>query len=135
VSRPARAADDRRRTVSVVDVVTSYPERIESVNPTLDALVGISHEEALDAARSPTRWWRPGRRSARCTGADGDQDQHRPAGHATRDGIVAMADAIAPADIPSTRRLRRAGAIFVGRSSSPAFACPWFADNDLHGAP
>ena len=124
----------RDRTVSAVDVASSCLERIYSVNDALNALVEVSHEEALEAARVADAMVAAGQALGPLHGVPTaikiNTDQ---AGHATSDGIVAMADAIAPEDSPPTRRLREAGAIFVGRSNSPAFAYRWFADNDLHG--
>jgi amidase len=55
------------------------------------------------------------------------------AGHATTNGVVAFKDNVADADGPHVKKLRDAGADFVGRSNTPAFSYRWFADNDLHG--
>src|SRR5699024_9136974 len=55
------------------------------------------------------------------------------AGYATTQGVVAFKEAIAAEDSPHVASLRRAGAVLMGRSNSPAFAYRWFTNNDLHG--
>jgi amidase len=55
------------------------------------------------------------------------------AGHATTDGVVAFRDNIAETDSPQIATLRAAGAVFLGRTNTPAFSYRWFTDNDLHG--
>jgi amidase len=54
-------------------------------------------------------------------------------GHATTNGVRAWAERIATDDAIVTARLRVAGAVFVGRTNTPAFSMRWCADNDLHG--
>jgi amidase len=132
-SRMARAIRDR--TVSSEEVVSSCLQRIDAVNGTLNALVEVSHEEAFEAARVADAMVAAGQALGPLHGVPTaikiNTDQ---AGHATTDGIVAMADAIAAEDSPQTRLLRQAGAVFVGRSNSPAFGFRWFANNALHGS-
>lgn len=132
-SQVAQAVRDRE--VSAEEVVSSCLERIDAVNGALNALVEVSHEEALEAARMADAMVSAGRALGLLHGVPTaikiNTDQ---AGHATSDGIVSMADAIAPEDSAPTQRLRQAGAIFVGRSNSPAFAYRWFANNALHGS-
>jgi amidase len=55
------------------------------------------------------------------------------AGRATTNGVVAYKDVIAPADAPVVANWRKAGAIIIGRTNTPAFSWRWFTDNDLHG--
>lgn len=57
-----------------------------------------------------------------------DQD-----GYATTQGVSAFQDAMANEDSPHVASLRRAGAVLMGRSNSPAFAYRRFTNNDLHG--
>ncbi len=54
-------------------------------------------------------------------------------GRATTNGIVAYKDAIATDDSPVVSNLRRAGAVIIGRTNTPAFSVRWFTENDLHG--
>jgi amidase len=55
------------------------------------------------------------------------------AGRATTNGVVAFKDNIATEDSPVVANLRRAGAVMIGRTNTPAFSVRWFTDNALHG--
>jgi amidase len=56
------------------------------------------------------------------------------AGQPTDNGVVAFKDLVATRDNPVVANLRRAGAIVIGRTNTPAFSMRWFTDNALHGA-
>lgn len=128
------AAAVRTKDISVREVVTSCLDRIEAVNPKLNALVEVSADEALASARIADDMVAAGVSLGPLHGVPTaikvNSDQ---AGHATTNGIVAFGQDIAPADSPQTRLLRDAGAILVGRSNTPSFSIRWFTDNDLHG--
>jgi amidase len=132
-SRMAQAIRDK--TVSAEEVVSSCLRRIDAVNGALNALVEVSHEEALEAARVADAMVATRQALGPLHGVPTaikiNTDQ---AGHATTDGLVAMVDAIASEDSPQTRLLRQVGAVFVGRSNSPAFGYRWFSNNELHGS-
>ncbi|MBX6764413.1 MAG: amidase family protein [Rubrobacteraceae bacterium] len=124
----------RTRQISSREAVESCLARIEEVNPRLNALVEVSPEEALEMADAADRAVASGEEIGPLHGVPVsikvNSDQ---AGHATTNGVVAFKDNIAEVDSPQVRKLREAGAVFVGRSNTPAFSYRWFADNDLHG--
>ncbi|MEW6637062.1 MAG: amidase family protein [Actinomycetota bacterium] len=124
----------RTRRISSREVVESCLARIEEVNPRLNALVEVSPEEALRIADAADRAVSSGEELGPLHGVPVsikvNSDQ---AGHATTNGVVAFKDNVAEADGPHVKKLREAGAVFVGRSNTPAFSYRWFADNDLHG--
>ncbi len=124
----------RTRRISSREAVESCLGRIEEVNPRLNALVEVSPGEALDMADRADRAVGDGEELGPLHGVPVaikvNSDQ---AGHATTDGVVAFKDNVAEVDSPQVRKLREAGAVFVGRSNSPAFSYRWFTDNDLHG--
>lgn len=125
----------RSREVSAQEVVASGLARIDAVNAGLNALVEVSPDEALEAARVADEMVAAGQALGPLHGVPTsikvNSDQ---AGHATTDGVVAFANEIAPVDSPQARSLREAGAIFLGRSNSPAFSYRWFTNNELHGS-
>jgi amidase len=47
--------------------------------------------------------------------------------------VVAFRDAIAAEHAPVVANLKRAGAVIIGRTNTPAFSMRMFADNALHG--
>ena len=124
----------RTRRVSSREATESCLSRIEEVNPRLNALVEVSGEEALVMADAADRAVGAGEALGPLHGVPVsikvNSDQ---AGHATTNGVVAFKDNVAEVDGPHVKKLREAGAVFVGRSNTPAFSYRWFADNDLHG--
>ena len=54
-------------------------------------------------------------------------------GRATTNGVVAFKDNVATEDSPVVANLRKAGALIIGRTNTPAFSVRWFTENDLHG--
>src|SRR5215207_1479383 len=128
------AAGIRTRQISSREAVESCLARIEQVNPQLNALIEISSDKALDMADAADRAVANGEALGPLHGVPisikVNSDQ---AGHATTNGVVAFKDNIAEVDSPHVKKLREAGAVFVGRSNTPAFSYRWFADNDLHG--
>jgi amidase len=124
----------RTRRISSREAVLACLKRIDEVNPRVNAVVETRPEEALEAADA-----------ADAAVARGDElgplhgvpvttkvnvDQ---AGYATTNGVVAFRDTIADQDSPPVANWRRAGAVFVGRTNTPAFSHRWFTGNDLHG--
>ena len=120
--------------ISAQEVTRSCLGRIEAVNPTLNALVEVFAEEALAAAAEADDRRAAGEELGALHGVPVavkvNSDQR---GHATTNGIAAFKDAVAEEDSPQVSALRRAGAVIVGRSNTPAFSYRWFTDNDLHG--
>ncbi len=120
--------------ISAREAVQSCLERIDAVNPIVNALVEVSHDEALAAADRADALRASGLALGPLHGVPVaikvNSDQ---AGHATTNGIAAWAQNIAETDSPHVANLRRAGAIFVGRSNTPAFSYRWFTANDVHG--
>jgi amidase len=128
------AARIRRRDVSAREAAASVLDRIDHVNPRINALVEVMHDEALAAADACDRALAAGLAPGPLHGVPVTIKVNvDTAGHATTDGIVAAKDYIAKTDSPLVASLREAGAVIVGRSNTPAFSLRWFTDNDLHG--
>jgi amidase len=124
----------RSRKVSCREAVSSALARLDAVNPSLNAVVRPLHEEALAAADAADRAVAQGAPLGPLHGVPVttkvNLDQ---AGCPTDNGVVAFKDLIAPQDNPTIANLRRAGAIVIGRTNTPAFSMRWFCDNALHG--
>ncbi|HMB47482.1 MAG TPA: amidase family protein, partial [Afifellaceae bacterium] len=54
-------------------------------------------------------------------------------GRANTNGLVLQRDLIADEDSPVVANLRKAGAVIIGRTNTPAFSLRWFTRNNLHG--
>jgi amidase len=120
--------------VSSREVVASHATRIEAVNPTLNALVDVRPDEALAAAAVADDMTAArvqlGPLHGLPVAVKINSDQ---AGYPTSNGVPAFADQVADRDSAHVAVMRRAGAVFLGRSNSPAFSYRWFSTNDLHG--
>jgi len=124
----------RSSDISSREVVLSCLARIDQVNPELNAVVELQAESALAAADDADRAVSAGVPLGVLHGVPIttkiNVDQ---AGSATSNGVTAYAQNWAKADSPVVANLRRAGAIIVGRTNTPAFSMRWYTDNDLHG--
>jgi amidase len=120
--------------VSSREAVTSCLSRVDAINPRLNAIVRRMDDEALAAADAADAARAAGSVLGALHGVPVttkiNTDQK---GHPTDNGVVALKDLIAPEDAPVVANLRRAGAIFIGRTNAPAFSMRAYAENDLHG--
>lgn len=114
---------------SPVDATRAVLARIDALNPQLNAFCLVAHESALQAARdSETRWQRLREGGAPCGELDGVpvsiKDLILTRGMPTLRGSHTV-DAKQPWDVdaPVTARLREAGAIILGKTSTPEFGC------------
>jgi amidase len=124
----------RRRELSCRDATGSVLARIAQINPRINALAEVMADEAMAAAEAADRALAQGAAVAALHGVPITIKVNvDTAGHATTDGIVAAKDNIAQTDSPLVASFKRAGAVIVGRSNTPAFSLRWFTDNDLHG--
>lgn len=125
----------RSRTISSREAVQASLDRIAAVNPTVNAVVQVLADEALAAADAADAAVKSGAVPGLLHGVPVtvkvNVDQR---GSATTNGVVAFRDVVASEDNPLVANLRKAGAVIVGRTNTPAFSHRWFTDNDLHGA-
>ncbi|WP_312538633.1 amidase family protein [Achromobacter mucicolens] len=128
------AALVRKREVSAVQAAQSALQRLDAVNPAINAVVDHRPEDVLaqaaevDAAIS--RGEDPGLLAGVPVTVKVNVDQ---AGFATTNGVRLQKDLIADRNSPVVDNLRRAGAVIVGRTNTPAFSLRWFTGNVLHG--
>lgn len=108
--------------------------RIAEVNPRLNAIVQEMPDQALAAAdaldRARTRGEVLGPLAGVPVTIKVNVDQ---AGFSTTNGVVAFRDVVAAEDAPVVASLKRAGAVIIGRTNTPAFSYRYFTANDLHG--
>jgi amidase len=129
------AAAVRTREVSSREVVDAHLDRIEQLNPTLNAFHVVLADEARSAADAADRALSGGEPTGPLHGVPVSVKENVDvAGTATTWGLAAMAEAIAPVDAPVVEHLRAAGAIVLARSNMPDFALRWHTDNDLCGS-
>jgi len=124
----------RGRHVSAVEVAQAHLDRIDQVNPQINAVVQTLPEEALAAARAVDAKIAKGEDAGALAGVPFttkvNVDQK---GLATTNGLKLQKDLVAQADNPVVANIRAAGGVIVGRTNTPAFSLRWFTKNDLHG--
>ncbi|WP_394835773.1 amidase [Pendulispora rubella] len=125
----------RSGALSPVEVVRAVLARIESENPRVNAFCLIAHEEALEAARASEARWCQGQPCGVLDGVPVSiKDILLTRGWPTLRGSFAV-DASQPwnEDAPSVARLRAAGAIFVGKTTTPELGWKGVTDSPLTG--
>jgi amidase len=128
------AARIRSGTVSAREAASDALERLAAVNGRLNAVVDHRPEEvlraadAIDAARRRGEDVGPLAGVPVTTKVNADQ-----AGFPTTNGLRLQEALIAQQDSPVVANLRRAGAVLLGRTNTPAFSLRWFTTNLLHG--
>jgi amidase len=129
------AAQVRARSVSCVEVLEAFHQRIDSINPRLNAIVHADRERALETAKQADALLRSAPHEAGILhGVPLTVKLNVDvAGEATTNGNPAYADRIAPADSSVVVNLRNAGANIIGRSNVPPFSFRWFTENPLYG--
>ncbi len=116
------AALIRARKLSPVELVTAVLERIRELNPWLHAYLAVDEAEAVAAARTAERAVAEGRELPLLHGvpvAIKDLDYTR--GLRTTGGSLVFRDFVPDEDGAAVERLRRAGAIIVGKTNTPEF--------------
>src|SRR5688500_14089330 len=100
----------RRRQISAVELTTSCLQRIEQLNPVLNAFITVMHQSALDQARKADDELRAGSWRGPLHGLPiGLKDLIDTAGVKTTCGSALFADRVPPEDAEVVRRLTNAG--------------------------
>ena len=124
----------RTKQVTSRQIVQEHLDRIEEVNPKVNAIVRSLSEEALAAADRADQAVARGDALGALHGVPCTVKENIDLGGApTTWGVAAMAEAIAPGDAPQVERLRAAGAIPIGRTNLPDMGLRVNTDSQLHG--
>jgi amidase len=124
----------RARNVTALEVTNSALARLSQVNPAINAVVDEMPEQAIAAAKAVDQMIANGKEPGLLCGvpvtvkANVDQTNCR-----TTNGLQLQAQLVAQKDSPVVSNLRKAGAIIIGRTNTPAFSLRWFTRNSLHG--
>jgi amidase len=131
-SRLAKAIAGRE--VSAQEALASSLERIDAVNPALNAVVDVYHEEAVRQAEATDQYLAAGFSLGPLGGVPTlIKDNVRTAGHPATNGIPSRANILSPADDPVVENIRRGGANVIGRTNVPPWCWEWFCTNELWG--
>ncbi|MCS7078590.1 MAG: amidase [Chloracidobacterium sp.] len=120
--------------LSAQEVVEAHIERIEAVNPQLRAVVVTCFDEARRAAAEADTRRAAGEPLGPLHGLPITvKASFDVAGLPTSLGLIQQAAARAAADAPTVARLRRAGAIVLGKTNLPQLAMANECENPLYG--
>jgi amidase len=130
----AQAEAIRAKQVSSREVVAAHLDRMNRVNPKLNAMVNVLADQALDAADAADRQLASGATVGPLHGVPFTVKENIDVfGSPTTQGTVSLAGSMPHADSPQVAQLRKAGAIVLARSNLPEYALRWHTDNELHG--
>ena len=121
------------RTVSPVSVLEAHLERIEKINPALNAIVTLAPEalqKATEAERAVNKGdvWGPLHGVPLTV-----KDTIETAGLRSTSGSVTRVDFVPERDAEAVSRLKAAGAIILGKTNAAEMAMDYTADNPVFG--
>jgi len=124
----------RTGILSPVEVTLAALDRAEAIQPALNAFTRIDREGALTAARASGARWRAGRPLSEIDGVPTTlKDIVWVAGWPVRYGSATTPDTPMETDAPAVARLRAAGAVFIGQTTTPEFGWKAVTDSPAFG--
>jgi aspartyl-tRNA(Asn)/glutamyl-tRNA(Gln) amidotransferase subunit A len=124
----------RRGRLSPVAIVEKSLARAESINAVLNAFTTICREHALAQAAEVERAFREHREPGPLAGVPVTVKDILPTkGIRTTLGSAAFATHVPAVDAVSVERLKKAGAIIIGKTATPEFACRQTTSSPVSG--
>ena len=124
----------RAKQLSPVELTRAVLERIERLNPVVNAFCTVTADAALEAARAAEQAVTKGTPLGPLHGIPFSvKDLALTKGVRTMSGSFIFADRVPDADPPFVRRLRAAGGIFMGKTTTPEFGWKGIGDSPLTG--
>ncbi|MEO8436366.1 MAG: amidase [Pyrinomonadaceae bacterium] len=121
------------RAISPVEVVSAHLQRIERMNPSLNAIVTLA-PDALERAREAETIIMRGGQVGPLHGVPLTiKDTIETQGLRTTSGSRILKDFIPTKDATVVARLKTAGAIILGKTNTPEMAIPYETDNPVFG--
>lgn len=122
------------KELSSEELVNAYVKRIEEVNPKLNAIVQLKAEEALQQAKETDNLLAKGEIIGPLHGVPVTiKDSLDTAGVITTWGTPGRKNHIPTEDATVVRRMKRAGAILLGKTNTPEFTLAYETDNPIYG--
>ncbi len=122
----------RIKEISPVELVDLFLLRIKAINPKLNAYLTVTETEARDSARKAELAVLQGHELPPLHGVPFSvKDLHFTKGTRTTGGSLVYKDFIPNEDAVVVERLRRAGAILLGKTNAPEFALSPTTENRL----
>lgn len=134
---PIAEASDllRRKQISPVEITRSCLNRIEELNPTINAFITIMHDSAMAQAREAENEIRAGNWRGPLHGIPiGLKDLIDTAGVKTTCASALFAERVPTEDAEVVRRLKSAGAVLIGKQNMQEFAYGGTSASSYFGA-
>jgi len=123
-----------KKEVSPVEVVKAHIERINDVNPKVNAVVTLMEKDALEGAKAAEAAVLRGDKLGVFHGVPFSiKDVIDTAGTPTKRGSKLFADHVPKEDATVVTRMKHAGAIPLFKSNCPEFSAHWETDNLVTG--
>lgn len=125
----------RTRQASPVEATRAVLERIDALNPQLKAFCHVAHDDALASARASEARWQAGTPCGALDGVPASiKDLVLTRGWPTlRGSHTVKPDQPWEVDAPAVARLREAGAVLLGKTTTPEFGCKGETNSPLTG--
>jgi amidase len=124
----------KNKKISPVEVVNTFLERIEKINPLINAYCTVAGEQALQAARELETKINNGQPAGPLAGVPVSiKDVTLTKGIRTTFGSKLYSNFVPELDSLVVERLKAAGAIILGKTNTPEFAAGGSTYNDLFG--
>jgi len=125
----------RKRELSPVEVTRLLLDRLDALQPKINAFCIVDHDGALAAARESERRWLNGRAVGRLDGVQVTiKDLMLMRGFPTlRGSRLVDPHQDWSEDAPATARVREAGAVILGKTTTPEFGWKALGDSPLTG--
>ncbi len=128
------AAAYRAKTLSPVEVAQTILQRIERINPIINAFVTVTADQAIASAKESERRFATGEIRGPLEGIPVSiKDLSPTQGIRTTFGSRVYAHHVPDEDAPIVERLKRSGAVLLGKTNTPEFGWKSPTDNPLFG--
>src|SRR5687767_10864653 len=125
----------RTRELSAREVLAAHLDRIEAVNPAVNAIVTLAADRAVEAASRADEALACGDEPGLLHGLPiAHKDLVATAGIRTTSGSPIFADTVPDADDLLVERCRDAGAVLLGKTNTPEFGAGSHTFNPVFGA-
>jgi aspartyl-tRNA(Asn)/glutamyl-tRNA(Gln) amidotransferase subunit A len=123
-----------RRALSPVEAAQALLARLDALQPKLNAFCIVDRDGALAAARASERRWHDGKPLSSIDGVPATiKDLMLMRGFPTRRGSHLMPDVPDTEDSSAVARLKEAGAVIIGKTTTPEFGWIAVGDSPLTG--
>lgn len=124
----------REKKISSAELMQLHLERIEAVNPRLNAIVQLPAERVMDEARAADSFLARGEIKGPLHGVPVTlKDAIETEGIISTGGTLGRRNFVPQQDAEVVKRLRAAGAIVLGKTNCPEFGWAWESDNLIYG--